>query len=45
MFMTALITVIAGYLLGSINFAVIFSKLFSKTDVRETGSGNAYGQP
>lgn len=41
MFMTALITVIAAYLIGSINFAVIFSKAFNHTDVRESGSGNA----
>ena len=30
-----------AYLLGSINFAVIFSKLFAKKDVRDFGSGNA----
>ena len=33
--------VILAYLLGSINFAVIFSKAFTKKDVREVGSGNA----
>ena len=33
--------VILAYLLGSINFAVIFSKAFMKKDVREVGSGNA----
>lgn len=33
--------VVAAYLLGSINFAVIFSKIFIKRDVRELGSGNA----
>lgn len=33
--------VIAAYLLGSINFAVIFSNLFLKKDVRKMGSGNA----
>ena len=32
---------IIGYLLGSISFAVIFSKLFTGKDVREQGSGNA----
>ena len=32
---------LASYLLGSISFAVIFSKLFAKKDVREEGSGNA----
>ncbi len=34
-------SVILAYLLGSINFAVIFAKLFLKKDVRELGSGNA----
>jgi len=38
---TAFITVIAAYLIGSVNFAVIFSKAFTKKDVREIGSGNA----
>ena len=38
---TAIVTVIAAYLIGSINFAVIFSKAFTKKDVREIGSGNA----
>lgn len=33
--------VILAYLIGSINFAVIFSKAFMKKDVREVGSGNA----
>ncbi len=35
------ICVIVAYLIGSINFAVIFGKLFMKRDVREIGSGNA----
>lgn len=34
-------TVIIAYLLGSISFAVIFTKVFVKTDIREEGSGNA----
>ena len=38
---TAIVTVIAAYLIGSINFAVIFSKAFTKKDVRDIGSGNA----
>ncbi len=38
---TAIVTVIAAYLIGSINFAVIFAKAFVKKDVRELGSGNA----
>jgi len=37
----AVLIVILAYLLGSINFAVIFSKIFMKKDVREMGSGNA----
>ncbi len=37
----AVLTVIAAYLIGSINFAVIFSRVFMKKDVREIGSGNA----
>jgi len=41
MFSTALVTVLAAYLIGSINFAVIFAKAFLKKDVRELGSGNA----
>lgn len=30
-----------AYLIGSINFAVIFARVFLKNDVRELGSGNA----
>ncbi len=37
----AVLSVILAYLLGSISFAVILSKLFLKKDVREMGSGNA----
>ena len=33
--------IIAAYLLGSINFAVIFARAFSNRDVRDYGSGNA----
>lgn len=39
-----LLAILAGviaYLLGSINFAIILSKIFVKTDIREHGSGNA----
>lgn len=32
---------LVAYLLGSISFAVIYSWLFAKTDVRRLGSGNA----
>lgn len=41
MLITAIITAIAAYLIGSINFAVIFSNVFLKKDVRSMGSGNA----
>lgn len=37
----ALGAVILAYLIGSINFAVIFSNAFMKKDIREMGSGNA----
>ena len=36
-----LITIIIGYLIGSLNFSIIIGKLFYKTDVREHGSKNA----
>lgn len=36
-----LVAALIAYILGSINFAVIFTKLSSKKDVREMGSGNA----
>lgn len=41
MVITAIVTVIAAYLIGSINFALIFSSIFLKKDVRKMGSGNA----
>ncbi len=34
-------TILAAYFLGSINFAVIFTKCFTKNDIRDFGSGNA----
>ena len=37
----AVFSVILAYLLGSLSFAIIFSKLFMKKDVRQLGSGNA----
>lgn len=37
----AALCAVISYLLGSISFAVIFSKLFAKKDVRDYGSGNA----
>ncbi len=36
-----LLTIITSYLLGSISFAIIITKLFSKNDIRDFGSGNA----
>lgn len=41
MYVYAVLTVILAYLLGSISFAIILSKIFLKKDVREMGSGNA----
>lgn len=40
-YVISVLTVIAAYLIGSINFAVIFSSHFSRIDVRNFGSGNA----
>ena len=36
-----LLAVVLSYLLGSISFGVIFSKLFAKKDVRDYGSGGS----
>ncbi|MGN0452972.1 MAG: glycerol-3-phosphate acyltransferase, partial [Ruminococcus sp.] len=36
-----LLVAVTSYLLGSLSFAVIISKLSKKQDVREMGSGNA----
>ena len=36
-----LLMLIMGYLIGSCNFAVIYSRLFKKDDIRKHGSGNA----
>lgn len=41
MILLAVLAPILAYLIGSISFAIIFTKHFSKTDVREHGSGNA----
>ncbi len=41
MVILAIFTVVLSYLLGSVSFAVIFTKLFTKKDVRNFGSGNA----
>ena len=36
-----LLCLICSYLMGSINFAILLSKFFSKKDIRNLGSGNA----
>lgn len=41
MWLSVLLTVLAGYLLGNLNGAVCMSHLLGKQDVREQGSGNA----
>lgn len=41
MVLIAVAVIICAYLIGSINFAVIFSSIFIKKDVRKLGSGNA----
>ena len=40
-FWAILASAVCAYLIGSISFAVIVSKLYSKKDVRDYGSGNA----
>lgn len=35
------VVAVVSYLLGSLNFAIIFSRAFMKKDVRQYGSGNA----
>lgn len=39
--MDTIIIIISAYLLGSLNFAIVFSKWFMKKDIREYGSRNA----
>ena len=41
MWLSVLLAVLIGYLLGNLNGAVIISRLIGKKDVREQGSGNA----
>jgi len=36
-----IIAVVVAYLFGSLNSAIIFSKIFMKKDIRQFGSGNA----
>ena len=40
-FMWVVIAVLQAYVIGSVNFAVIFTRLFIKKDIRHFGSGNA----
>ena len=40
-FLAGAITAIVSYLLGSLNFAIIFSRIFKKEDIRSYGSDNA----
>ena len=41
MLLPVIITILAGYFLGNINGAVTMSKLLTKEDIRNSGSGNA----
>ncbi len=41
MFWAILLAAVCGYLLGSIIFAIIVTKLFARKDIRDFGSGNA----
>lgn len=41
--MELIIIILAGYLLGSVPFALVIGKVFYKTDVRQHGSGNLGG--
>lgn len=41
MWLSVLLAILIGYLLGNLNGAVIISRLIGKKDVREQGSGNA----
>lgn len=40
-FLCLMLSLVGSYLLGSINFAIIVTRLFSGKDIRESGSGNA----
>lgn len=41
MTLNIILTILIGYLLGSISTGVVLSKVFAKTDIRSQGSGNA----
>lgn len=36
-----ILVAVLGYLLGSVSFSIIFTKIFKKDDIRKFGSGNA----
>ncbi len=38
---SGILVLIFSYLIGSLNFSIIFSKVLSRKDIRELGSGNA----
>ena len=40
-FLFLILSLAAGYLLGSVNTAIVISKIFYKDDIRKYGSGNA----
>ena len=39
--LVSVLAVIGAYLVGSVNFSILISKLISGKDIRESGSGNA----
>lgn len=41
LFLSLVLAAVCAYLLGSINFAIIVTKLFARKDIRDFGSGNA----
>lgn len=43
MYIEIILSIIAGYLLGSVPFALVIGKLFYKTDIRNYGSKNLGG--
>lgn len=43
MLIPIVLSVIIGYLLGSVPFALVIGKIFYKTDIRQHGSGNLGG--
>ena len=37
----AIVIIVASYLIGSVNFSILLSRIIGKKDIRESGSGNA----